>query len=195
MLAPGFADPTLAAQSVFRCVMDAMARPGRVCALAERVAPPPPLSAGAAAIALTLLDQDAPVWLDPPLARSDAAYWLRFHAGAPIVADPRRAAFAILSDPAKAPAFDVFALGSFDDPDRAATLILQVESLEDGPPLALRGPGVNGGSILRARPLPGDMRRRLAANRALFPRGVDLVLATNTAVAALPRSVTVIDEA
>lgn len=194
-LPPGFADPALSAQSVFRCVMDAMARPGRVCALPERPSPPPPLSAGAAAVALTLLDQDAPVWLDPPLARSEGAYWLRFHAGAPIADDPQRAAFAILSNPAEAPPFEAFALGSLDDPDRSATLILQVDSLEDGPPLALRGPGVKGVSVLRARPLPGDMLRRLAANRLLFPRGVDLVLATDAAVAALPRSVAATDGA
>ncbi len=32
------------------------------------------------------------------------------------------------------------------------------------------------------------MAERLAANRALFPRGIDLVLVTDDAVAAIPRS-------
>jgi alpha-D-ribose 1-methylphosphonate 5-triphosphate synthase subunit PhnH len=48
---------------------------------------------------------------------------------------------------------------------------------------------------LRAEPLPADLPRRLAANRALFPRGIDLLLVTGSRVAALPRSVTLTDEA
>ncbi len=39
------------------------------------------------------------------------------------------------------------------------------------------------------------MTARLAQNHALFPRGIDLLLATDDAVAALPRSVRVTQEA
>jgi alpha-D-ribose 1-methylphosphonate 5-triphosphate synthase subunit PhnH len=44
-------------------------------------------------------------------------------------------------------------------------------------------------SSFSAQPLPPDFQARLAANRALFPRGVDLILVSPDAVAALPRSV------
>jgi alpha-D-ribose 1-methylphosphonate 5-triphosphate synthase subunit PhnH len=37
--------------------------------------------------------------------------------------------------------------------------------------------------------LPSDFQARIAVNRALFPRGVDVVLVSPAAVAALPRSV------
>jgi alpha-D-ribose 1-methylphosphonate 5-triphosphate synthase subunit PhnH len=37
--------------------------------------------------------------------------------------------------------------------------------------------------------LPADLHDRLVANRALFPRGVDLILVSANSVAALPRSV------
>jgi len=47
---------------------------------------------------------------------------------------------------------------------------------------------------LRASPLPLDIGDRLVANRRLFPRGVDLILATANEVAALPRSVRVAGE-
>ena len=54
--------------------------------------------------------------------------------------------------------------------------MIQVASLRGGPPLALAGPGIRDTQVLCASGLPGDMAGRLAANRALFPRGVDFIL-------------------
>ncbi|TIL97235.1 MAG: carbon-phosphorus lyase subunit PhnH, partial [Mesorhizobium sp.] len=48
----GFADPVFNAQTVFRAVMNAMARPGSVQPLPAFARPPAPLSATAGAIAL-----------------------------------------------------------------------------------------------------------------------------------------------
>jgi alpha-D-ribose 1-methylphosphonate 5-triphosphate synthase subunit PhnH len=194
-LSPGFADPVLEAQSAFRSIMEATARPGKVCPLDATLAPPALLSRGAAVVALTLFDQDTPVWLDEPLAGNDVSYWLRFHTRAPVVTNPQSAAFAILSRPEQAPQLDAFALGTLDYPDRSTTLILQVDSLERGRALVLTGPGIKDRVMLRAEPLPADLPRQLAANRALFPRGIDLFLVTGSRVAALPRSVTLTDEA
>jgi alpha-D-ribose 1-methylphosphonate 5-triphosphate synthase subunit PhnH len=135
------------------------------------------------------------VWLDPALAASsETAYWLRFHTGAPIVAEPSQASFAFLADPAQAPPFDAFALGTAEYPDRSATLVFQVESLARGLGLTLSGPGIKGRSTLRAEPLPADFAQRSAANRVLFPCGVDLLMVTDAAVAALPRSVILVEE-
>ncbi|NVO16225.1 MAG: phosphonate C-P lyase system protein PhnH [Rhodoplanes sp.] len=195
-LLAGFADPVLAAQATFRGVMDALARPGTIVPLIDTIAAPAPLSAAAAAAALTLLDGDTPVWLDAPLAaQADVAAWLRFHTGAPIVSSPADAAFAIVADPERLPPFESFAIGSLENPDCSATLILQVRSFDAGAPLAVAGPGIADRAILRAAPLPNDFPARLVANRAMFPRGVDLLLVTGTAVAALPRSVTLLGEA
>ena len=72
---------------------------------------------------------------------------------------------------------------------RSTTIVLQVETLRHGPPLVLTGPGIRERAILHAAPLPDDMAARLADNRALFPRGVDLILVGPDEVAALPRSV------
>ncbi|CAL8975071.1 Alpha-D-ribose 1-methylphosphonate 5-triphosphate synthase subunit PhnH [Rhodoplanes serenus] len=194
-LTAGFADPVLAAQATFRAVMDATARPGTVVPVIDTVAAPPPLAAATAAVALMLVDGDTPVWLDPRLAAApEVAAWLRFHTGAPLVDRPADAAFAILADPAAAPPFEDFSLGTLDDPDRSATLILQVERFDHGAPLVLSGPGIADRATLRAAPLPPDMVARLAANRALFPRGVDLILTAGHAVAALPRSVMPVTE-
>jgi alpha-D-ribose 1-methylphosphonate 5-triphosphate synthase subunit PhnH len=192
MLAPAFADPSRATQAVFRAVMEAMARPGRVHALASGLSAPAPLNPAAAALALTLLDYETPVWLDPPLAAArEVGEWLKFHTGAQLTADGRGAAFAFASDPVRVPAFDSFSLGSFEYPDRSTTLVLQVDGFGRGDRLELFGPGIDGVQSLSAAPLPENFRARLIANRALFPRGIDLILASRDAVAALPRSVRV----
>jgi len=196
MLTAGFADPVLAAQSTFRAVLDAMARPGSVQRISVALAPPSPLSRGAAAIALTLCDHDTPVWLGTDLAaHDDVAAWLRFHCGCEFVTEPARAAFAFAGAAADLPNFAAFNLGTSDYPDRSTMLILQVRTLQTGAGLVLTGPGIRGSSRLLADPLPPGMSARLAQNHALFPRGIDLILATDDAVAALPRSVRVTQEA
>jgi alpha-D-ribose 1-methylphosphonate 5-triphosphate synthase subunit PhnH len=68
--------------------------------------------------------------------------------------------------------------------------VLQVEDFGSGDGLLLSGPGIADVRNFSAQPLPGDFQARIAANRALFPRGVDVVLVSPEAVAALPRSVT-----
>jgi alpha-D-ribose 1-methylphosphonate 5-triphosphate synthase subunit PhnH len=190
VIAAGFVDAVLGAQKVFRAVMDALARPGVVQALTGLPAAPAPLSPAAGAIALALTDYDTPVWLDPPLvAATEVATWLRFHTGAPVVSDPARAAFAFVADPAHVRPFDAFALGTPEYPDRSTTIVLQVGRFAGGPSLLLSGPGIAGSRQFSASPLPGDFAGRLAANRSLFPRGIDLLLVTADQVAALPRSV------
>jgi alpha-D-ribose 1-methylphosphonate 5-triphosphate synthase subunit PhnH len=188
----GSSSAVFAAQSVFRKVMDATARPGSVHAVAAAAGAPAALTKAAAAIALTLCDHDTPVWLDTALRSSDAvASWLRFQTGCPIVTDPTQSAFALLSDAATAPPFEQFALGTQDYPDRSTTLILQVASLTNGPELTLSGPGIRGTARLCVTSLPEDFVARQAANRALFPRGVDLLLVAGHELAALPRTTVV----
>jgi alpha-D-ribose 1-methylphosphonate 5-triphosphate synthase subunit PhnH len=196
MLTAGFADPVLASQSTFRAVLDATARPGSVQRISAALTPPSPLSRGAAAIALTLCDHDTPVWLGAALAaHDDVAAWLRFHCGCELVAEPARAAFAFAGTAADLPDFATFNLGTSDYPDRSTTVVLQVRTLQAGAGLVLTGPGIRGTSRLLADPMPHDMTTRLVRNHALFPRGIDLLLATEDAIAALPRSVRVTQEA
>jgi alpha-D-ribose 1-methylphosphonate 5-triphosphate synthase subunit PhnH len=192
MLAPAFDDPALASQAVFRTVMEAMARPGLPRLLPSGLAAPPPLGPTAAAVALTLLDYETPFWLDPALAAApEVAVWLKFHTGAPLALDSQEAAFAFVSDAAAMPPFGAFSAGTLEYPDRSATLVLQVARFGQGDALELSGPGISGSRSFSAQPLPPDFRTRLIANRELFPRGVDLILVSPDAVAALPRSVRV----
>jgi len=188
-LPAGFADKVLSAQSTFRSVMDAMARPGSVQRIAAVSGAPSPVMRGAAAVALTLFDHDTPVWLDPAMSgTSDVTKWLKFHTGAPVIADSQVCSFALIGDAAALPALDRFAFGSNEYPDRSTTLVLQVESLTEGSQFELRGPGIDGAAVLRAKIQPADLFERLGINAALFPRGIDVVLVADDAIVAIPRT-------
>jgi alpha-D-ribose 1-methylphosphonate 5-triphosphate synthase subunit PhnH len=188
-LPAGFADKVLSAQSTFRSVMDAMARPGSVQQAIASVGAPGPMMRGTAAIALTLFDHDTPIWLDSRMSEtSEVARWLKFHSAAPVVQDSSIASFALIGDGATLPDLSRFAFGSNEYPDRSTTLILQVESLTQGRAYELRGPGIDGAATLRATIAPMDLFERLAINETLFPRGIDVVLVSGEAIVAIPRT-------
>ncbi len=188
-LPAGFADKVLSAQSTFRSVMDAMARPGSVQRITATAGTPAAMMRGSAAIALTLFDHDTPVWLDAAMsATPDVAKWLKFHTSAPVIADPSIASFALIGDAKNLPALDRFAFGNNEYPDRSTTLILQVDSLTQGPAFELRGPGIDGTALLHALIQPRDLFERLTINEALFPRGIDVVLVHDDTIVAIPRT-------
>ena len=183
---PGFADPVQDAQACFRAVLDAMARPGTIHAVAAPLDPPPPLDRSTAAVLLTLADLDTPLWLDSGAA--PAAEWIAFHCGAP-PAPIATASFALAVAPLD---LDSLPAGSDEGPEDGATLILQVACLETGPALRLSGPGLAAPAVFRAT-LPPGFVAAWARNHARFPRGVDVVLCAGDRLAALPRTLTIED--
>ncbi|MCV3207491.1 phosphonate C-P lyase system protein PhnH [Mesorhizobium sp. YC-39] len=185
----GFADPVFNAQTVFRAVMDAMARPGSVQSLPAFARPPAPLSATAGAVALALCDNDTPLWLDPALQISAAVKsWLGFHTGAPLANTPADAHFALIATPAKMMSLDGFSQGTQDYPDRSTTLILQVSDLVSGAPLLLEGPGIEMTATIAPAQMPRHFVEQWKQNNQRFPRGVDMILVTPDGVTCLPRT-------
>jgi alpha-D-ribose 1-methylphosphonate 5-triphosphate synthase subunit PhnH len=195
MAAAELSNPVFAAQATFRAVLDAMARPGTIHKI-EAAGAPSPLSPTAAAVALTLCDHDTPVWLDTALrAAAPVIEWLRFHCSAPIVDRPCDAAFAFLSVAQELPPLSDFNIGTPDYPDRSTTIVIEVASLRAGVHLTLTGPGgIPERRSFHMDPLPHDFSNRLAANRAHFPCGVDLLLVADGEVAALPRTARLVNE-
>lgn len=194
-LPPGFADKVLSAQSTFRSVMDAMARPGSVQRIVPMAGSPGLMMRGTAAIALTLFDHDTPLWLDARMSEgSDVVKWLKFHTGAPVVQDSSIASFALISDGVLLPTLERFALGTNEYPDRSTTVIIQIESLDSGRSFELRGPGIDGVATLQASIKPFDLFERLRMNEALFPRGIDVVLVADDSVVAIPRTTRVVSK-
>ncbi len=92
--------------------------------------------------------------------------------------------------PASVPAglIAAMAAGSDDAPEDGATLILQVAALGRGRALRLSGPGLAAPARFAAEGLGDGFVAAWAANRALFPRGVDVVLCAGDQVCAFPRT-------
>jgi len=185
---PGFADPVAGAQSTFRAVLDAMARPGTIHELPPGLTPPAPLAPATAAILLTLADGETPLHIAPDCA--PATDWLVFHCGITPCADPARAAFVLATT---LPDLATLAAGSDEAPQDSATVILQVEALGEGPALTLSGPGLKAPRAFRCIGLPHGFAHIWAPNHALFPRGVHRILCAGHRLAALPRSLTILE--
>jgi len=186
-LVPGFDDPVNDAQQTFRAALDAFAHPGRMQTVGAACGVPPGLSAAMAALLLTLADGDTPVWLPADVPAAARAF-LRFHCGCPLVNDPAAALFVAVPCGHAAPALSACAQGDPAYPDRSATLLLEVASLEAGEALSLSGPGIAHRQAVQVTGLPGGLRAQWRANHARFPLGVDLLLTSGARFCALPRT-------
>ena len=180
-MTPAFRSPVRDAQASFRAVLDAMARPGSLHTAGQGLAPPAPLDPATAACLLTLVDGDAPLRLDD--AAAGAWDWLAFHCGAVRSAPSAFACALALPD------LSSLNQGSDAEPETSTTLILQVAALGSGRAYRLDGPGLRVPTILQVSGLPDDFTARWAANHALYPRGIDIVLCAGETVCGLPRSV------
>ncbi len=187
-LTGGFSEPVFEAQSVFKMTMDAMARPGTLQTVMADIVPPAPLGIAAGALGLTLCDHDTPVWLSNGLARSSLPEWLAFHTGAPVISERLGAHFAFVEAGMALSSFSQFGIGTQEYPDRSTTIILEIEKLDGGKELALSGPGIMDVTMIAPIGLPDALLRIWNDNRALFPRGVDLVLTANRQFLCLPRT-------
>jgi alpha-D-ribose 1-methylphosphonate 5-triphosphate synthase subunit PhnH len=185
-LAPGFSDPVHDAQAVFRVLLDAFARPGRIYDIDVPLAAVNDVPGAALAALFALCDGMTPVWLQRPDAALAAA--LRFHTGAPLAATPGAATFAWIDAAHELPPLDAFAAGSAETPEHSSTVLMRVESLTDGPPVRFCGPGIRASHTLA----PGGLRASFWQERAelapLFPCGIDFYLICGARLVGLPRT-------
>jgi alpha-D-ribose 1-methylphosphonate 5-triphosphate synthase subunit PhnH len=181
-LSPGFSDPVHEAGRTFRHAAAALSEPGTV----HEVKAPllPPLNAAAYALCLTLLDTDTPLWLSPSLDTPAIRRNLAFHCACPLVQDPRNAAFALLK-PGDLDVLSVLESGTDRDPHLSCTVLMLLDSLDTGPAITLRGPGILGARSIEL-PLPIEFWRRRGA--IAFPRGLDFFFTAGRHMVALPRS-------
>jgi alpha-D-ribose 1-methylphosphonate 5-triphosphate synthase subunit PhnH len=187
-IAPGFADPTVESQAVFRRVMDAVARPGTIQEFAYVPEAPRGLDRAAGAVALTLFDLETQVWLDPVLRDGPAEDWIRFHCSCPLTTAPTEAAFALIADATACPPLSRFNQGDAKYPDRSTTLVIQVAALVGGRSVTLSGPGIKDRAAIAPTGLSDGFWEQVQANNAQFQFGVDLLFVAGGLITALPRS-------
>jgi alpha-D-ribose 1-methylphosphonate 5-triphosphate synthase subunit PhnH len=185
-LSAGFEDPVLQSQASFHALMHAMARPGVTRALPGIATAPAPLHPVMAAVALTVLDFETMLWCDA--AGDTVEAWLKFHTGTKRAANPSQADFALITRTDSMPALADWKLGTDTYPDRSTTLVLPVRGFGDGPAFRFTGPGIEAARTVHVDGLPSALLAGWGANRALFPRGVDVILTGPDMVMCLPRT-------
>lgn len=164
-----------AQQQAFRALLDAFAYPGRVVQLAPAPALALPL------VLATLID--AGTTLADPAGLVDGDELRRL--GARTTA-PEEAQFVVV--PGTQPPGWSPRLGTLENPEQGATVIVAVEALDAGAAWTLSGPGINGQAQLRVSGLDPLWWSLRTGWNASFPMGVDLLLVSRQHVVALPRT-------
>lgn len=188
MFAAGFSDPVHDAQRSFRAILDALAGPGSIHDLPLPEALDHVIPAELVSALLTLCDHDTPIWLADGYRRHEVEQFVGFHTGAPLVQAPGAAQFAFAPS-TSLPGLAEFNAGTQEYPDRSTTVVLAVPSLAGGTRLLLSGPGIETHREISPEGLPANFVGQWAANRELFPRGIDLLLVAAGKVMGLPRTV------
>jgi alpha-D-ribose 1-methylphosphonate 5-triphosphate synthase subunit PhnH len=118
-------------QQTFRAISTAMEHPGQLVTIRENPYAPDVLNSASAAICLTLLGYEKPVWTDIDL-NSPAISWLQFGCGSSVVTETCMAYYAIITKPASMPALNFFRIGPYKYPEKETTIIVQVDDIVPG---------------------------------------------------------------
>ena len=187
-LLPAWQDTVQDAQLVFRSLLTALSEPGSIQRLKVELTAPAPLHMATAAACLALMDFETTAWLADELDTDAVRTYLRFHCGLPLVAEAAQANFAVLSTPLAELDLNSYAQGSMGYPDKSATLLIQVDDLENGPHYWLSGPGIKDTAAFRVSGLPDDFADKWQQNFLAFPLGVDVIFCCGNQVLGLPRT-------
>ena len=79
-------------------------------------------------------------------------------------------------------------LGTLENPEQGSTILIRVTSLNAGSPLRLTGPGIADEQIVCVDGIDPQWWQQRAIWNRYFPMGVDIMLLTEQAVVALPRT-------
>ncbi len=181
-------------QNLYRRMLDAIARPGKVVALpCLDICPPSGLSVYASGLAFTLLDGDTSFAILP--ASEPWQDYLTVNTGARPAA-PADAEFILLAGREYGPQITVARRGDLLAPERGATIFAMVDAIDSaaggGLRLTFAGPGVDGRAAVSVTGLNvANLENILSLNRE-YPLGVDCFLADRQGrLVAMPRSTAV----
>ncbi|MEA5581489.1 phosphonate C-P lyase system protein PhnH [Nodularia harveyana UHCC-0300] len=183
---PGFQDSIHDSQRTFRALLNANSRPGKPYQINAEMTVPVDLIPACGAAALTLLDLDVFVWLQPNFSDQVKA-WLLFHTGCRFTEHPEKADFALIQDLEKLPELSIFKWGTAEKPETSTTLLIQVESFATGKPVTLTGAGILEKQLITPT-LPQKYWDLWKQNYQAYPQGLDVFLFTKNLVMGLPRT-------
>ncbi|QQS13816.1 MAG: phosphonate C-P lyase system protein PhnH [Rhodospirillales bacterium] len=191
LVPPGFADPVLDSQAAFRSIMDASARPGTIVDAGSNLPAFDGIDPAALCFLMALCDHETSLWLGSDRDHAAVFRYLKFHTGAGAARRPADAHFALITEPGHLPPLVTFATGDPEFPERSATILIQVPDLTSGLPLRIAAPGIRDKITINVAGLDLRFWSAFAANRGLYPCGVDVILTARERLMALPRSVIV----
>ena len=187
-LLPGFDHAAFDSNAVFRVLLDAMSRPGRVYDLPVHSTAPDGLNASATATLLAMADMDTTIWLSPGCTTKAATTHLKFHCGSPITTNVAKADFAVARCDEDLSFITELSVGNAEYPDQSATLVLLVDDISESAEMICRGPGIKDTHNLAVAGLTPAFHAWRSENHHLFPCGVDVIFVTDTKIAALSRT-------
>lgn len=182
---PSFKDSVHDAQQTFRALLDALARPGMVQTTAS-LTPPEGFVPSCAAAALTLLDLETTVWLQPGLPEA-ARSWLLFHTGCRFTSHSQTADFAVIWDIDTLPNLEDFNWGTAEYPEASTSLLIQLPDLQTGRSITLQGPGILDAITIHT-PLSASFWQQWQEMTADYPLGIDSWCFAGNQVLGLPRT-------
>ncbi|MBZ4665414.1 phosphonate C-P lyase system protein PhnH [Mahella sp.] len=180
-------DPVFDAQWVYRQLLDAMARPGKICSVLK-----PPMTS----IALTLLDNEVTFAIAGRGSADEERHirWLTGSSPAPWDRADYIFAEGALEDKQIAEIMHMAKRGSLLRPDESATIILSVEELGKGKQpggyiLRISGPGVEHERFCAVKGLSSCWMRLREIVDAEYPMGIDMIITDEKGeIIALPRT-------
>jgi alpha-D-ribose 1-methylphosphonate 5-triphosphate synthase subunit PhnH len=190
----GFADPVDDAQIAFRAALRALSRPGEVVECkalvptrrCRRSGASGPARRGPAPRPRTPLRPASPPW-----ARIEPARWLQFHTGAPTVARPDEAVFAVVAQDLVVPDLTRLNAGTDESPERSATLVFELPSFDGGGGTEWSGPGLREPKVMHLAGVSHAFWEQWQHNHAGFPSGVDVFFVCGQQLVGLPRTTSV----
>lgn len=192
--AMGFADPVFESQEAFRTILHAMAYPGRRTSLKAPPTVPHGINPAAWVILLTLGDSSVRLWMDLP-RNHEACRAAQQFCHVSMVPDPESADFILVTQPSQLKPPYRFCIGTELEPERGASIIMQVSSMSISEPSSaesvfmLSGPGIPETSKVTLQGCPFHFWEWRLGLEHVYPRGVDLFLTEGNSLVCIPRSV------
>jgi len=182
-----FDDYIPGSQGTFRAIFAAMERPGQLVTIHQNPDAPDIFNWASAATCLTLLERETPVWIDIDQQNS-AVSWLQYRCQSSVVTEPCMANFAIVTQPVNMPDLEFFRVGTYDHPENATTVLVQVDDILPDADCKSFGLGIDQRPQLELRGLPEHFWHQWRQLSGRHPLGIDVFITCEDVLAALPKS-------